>query len=1148
MQPKFDTIPPVSDPEYTRPPDTAYDINADPEFRRHQAVDKVITDRLVNRITGRGDAQQTLYGSNPSNRCFAGVLANQYRYKKAKREDDSFQNIAKDVAPFSIGFKFHVDPDDLDAVTFEFTPDAKLYYRRFPTYEEQLEKGDLDSSNYEDPDLTEEERQARADGGHTVPENPQSLLSVYERMTPDFSTISISGTEIRDKARKDERIERTVTPDLEQAAEAYLDADRICHHPGEDIDEWDAEDVPPEALTDRAAFQEHLDTTFTGDPIPALWSAKVLVTATERDDGMLGVSVTLVNTHGENFDTDTEPSEDWQAYLFDAALTVETEEPIFNSFPSEEIRDRYQYDGNIYAIGKNCAVERLSESPVTAIRTTTVPVYQQPKYLSRETVEAPFEALADGDIDSILGNIESEMALAHEQYTELEDEVLTDAKTKPAREEFEKMLEEFEAERDRFNQGRELIQDDERVEKAFRALNRTFHRLGFNHWRLFQIVFIVMAIPDIVAQAEPDRDIDDALDIGDVIYFPTGGGKTEAYLGLVTFTAFHDRLRGKDFGMTALTKFPLRLLSLQQLQRIADVLCHAETVRRDHPEMEGDEFSVGYFVGKQNTPNETYNKNFTGADTNNVQKAIEDDEAKDEWLTVPECPYCGNESVEITGDLERMRIIHECRNPDCDEVARQGGESAELPIYITDDEVYRHTPTFVVSTIDKIAILGWQRRMRTLFGQVKTHCPEHGYSGESECLVADENSYGSDYSCSNDHTEAAGSTDPPSILIQDELHLLREEFGAFDSHYETFIQELINRYSDGEWDMKVVAATATIKGAESQVNALYWKESNTFPTPGPRLHQSFYAYEDPHELGRRMVGAIPRTVSRTLAINTIIRERARIIQEFQANPDALHAEMLDISDTDLGGPLDLPSQKDERRSILQELLEEYRIQVSYNIAKRNSDMLQRSVRRMINRQLDAYGDPYHRLTSVALTGETDMDVVRDALSRLEADDPTDPIDVVIATSMISHGVDVDKFNFISFFGMPRNTAEYIQAYSRVGRDHTGTVFVLFNAMRARDRSHYTRFEHYHRYQDLLVEATPLERWAQFAIDRTMPGLLVGLFLQHYDALYEDETEKRLYMYDGFNEALERDLITRDDAFEFIKRAYCVSEAQDEAWL
>ncbi|WP_269432618.1 helicase-related protein, partial [Haloferax profundi] len=186
------------------------------------------------------------------------------------------------------------------------------------------------------------------------------------------------------------------------------------------------------------------------------------------------------------------------------------------------------------------------------------------------------------------------------------------------------------------------------------------------------------------------------------------------------------------------------------------------------------------------------------------------------------------------------------------------------------------------------------------------------------------------------------------------------------------------------------------------------------------------------------------------------------------------------------------------------------------------------------------------LTSVVMSGETGFDVVRDVLERLESDDPENPVDIVNATSMISHGVDVDTLNFISFFGMPRQTAEYIQAYSRVGRHVTGTVFDLFNPVHVRDRSHYTRFDRYHDFQDLLVEATPLERWAEFAVSCTMPGIFAAILLQYYDEQLESSVG-RVYLYDSFREAQRAGDLDKDELLEFVKRSYCVTSDQRPEW-
>lgn len=1143
MAEPFDSIPLQSAPEYTRPPDEQYTGADDEEFRRRQVINHLITERLVERLTGRGEGQETLYGVDPRVRYFAATLSNQYEYREEQQTNEEGEQIEaagsamkRDISPFTTGLKLKIDPSKLDG-PLRITPNSAVFYKRFPTLEEQREHSDLAAVDASEDEVSEPEPEVQADGGMAAPEGPQPLVSVYERVTPDFEAIQVPESQLSAAADAGGEITESVDIGIKRAQEAFKADDRALTKPAEDATYHDQQSVKPDALTSEQSFEEYLNDTFTDTLVDPLWSAEVRIEVAQRADGMYDVTVQLVNTQGEDPATATQPDEDWQSFLFDASLTVEGPSEGFSPFESERVQEHYQYDGQIYATGRNCAANTSHNGGTTEIKTEPVPVYRQPKYVSRDTVSAPTERLADGEIEPVLNNIVREMERAHDQYQAVREEVLK-TKGENAADEYDEMLAQFDEERRRFEQGLELLLDEDAndLRTAFEALNQTFTG-EFEGWRLFQIVFIVMSIPDMASQAGRAGDTADHLEQCDIIFFPTGGGKTEAYLGVVTFTAFLDRLRGKEHGMTALTKFPLRLLSLQQLQRIADVLCRAEEVRRAHDEMEGDQFSVGYFVGKNNTPN----KLFPEDDTNNVALAANSEKHQQKWLTIPSCPFCDEESVEVTGDTERLRIVHQCTNQSCREVERQGGETAELPVYITDEEVYRYAPTFVVSTIDKIAVVGMNRRARSLLGRFKYRCPDHGYTTEESCLADDFNSPDK-HSCDNtaeDGLEQIEPTDPPSLLIQDELHLLREEFGAFDSHYETLIQKLIDEYTDGEWQLKTIAATATIEGADEQVEALYRRDPNEFPSQGPRLRQSFYAYEDPYRLGRQMIGAIPRSIGRTRAMIIVIREYAKLIQSYEDDLNQLDEAMHAVADEVVEGPLNFPEDGEARREAIARALDDYKVQIAYNISKNQSDILQRSIKGMLNRQLDAYGDPYERLRPVSLTGETDMEKVREALSQLEADDPDRPIDAVIATSMISHGVDVDRFNFISFFGMPRNTAEYIQAYSRVGRASTGSVFVLFDSIKARDRSHYARFEHYHRYQDLLVEATPLERWAEFAIECTLPGIFLGIILQYYDYHHEQEFEKRLYSLDGFREALSEGVIDYDEVLEHVLEAYDV---------
>jgi len=1144
----FDSIPPQSAPEYTRPPDERFVEAGDEEFRRRQVINHIVTSRLIDRITGRGEDQSTLYGVDPRVRYFAATLANQFDYREDQETDDEGKKVeaaestmTRNISPFTTGLKIKVDPKNLDG-PLKIIPAAKFFFKRLPEFEEQLEHVDLAATTKSEEETSDPQTEIKADGGaaQSNVSEPQPLVSVYERISPDFEPVEISEAQLRNKCNGGGEITEPISSGIKSAKSEFESHERAFKQPEEGASYNDWQNVPPEALESESAFESHLDSVFSESLQDPLWEAEIRAKVAREEDGCYELTVQLVNTQGEDPETATEPNEAWQSYLFDASLTISAPSPAFEPFASDKIRDHYQYDGDIYGIGRNCSAKVEDRDPVTEIKTDPVPVYRQPKYVSRDTIPAPTKRLADGEFEEVLGNIETEMDHARKQYKSVRDTVLA-GKGESAAKEYDQMLEQFEQERDRFKRGKELLldPDNDDLRTAFRALNETFAK-EFEDWRLFQIVFIVMSIPDIGSQVGHTPDVTDMLDQCDIIFFPTGGGKTEAYLGLVTFTAFLDRLRGKDYGMTGLTKFPLRLLSLQQLQRIANVLCLAEEVRREHDDMGGERFSIGYFVGDRNTPNDIFEES---GGVNNVRKAAENEEFAQQLLTVPTCPYCREKSVVVTGDLDRLRIIHQCTNSECSEVIRQGGDTAELPIYVTDNEIYRYTPTFVVSTIDKIAVVGMNRRARGLLGQLKYRCPEHGFTPERQCLLSG-HGVAEEHRCENDTPDKLQSiepVDPPSLLIQDELHLLREEFGAFDSHYETFMQMLISEYTDDEWDMKTVAATATIKGANQQVDALYRKEPNEFPSQGPHLRQSFYAYEDPYRLGRQMIGALPRSIGRTRAINIVIREYARVTQFLESNPDKLYEEMQDVTEDVVAGPLELPQNKEARRAAVLAALDDYKVQISYNISKNQSDILQRSIKGMVNRQLDAYGEPHERLTPVSLTGETEMEEVRNALSRLQTANAEEPIDVVIATSMISHGVDVDRFNFISFFGMPRNTAEYIQAYSRVGRDSTGTVFVLFDSIKARDRSHYTRFEHYHRYQDLLVEATPLERWAEFAIECTLPGIFLGILIQYYDHHFEDEFEKRVYNLDGFRDALDQGVITYDKLLRQVLDAYDVRE-------
>lgn len=1202
-------------PRYTRPPSSTYDDPelADQEARedaqeyvRHQLVNNVIATQLIKRLTGRDDYGETLRGADPSQQFFAGALSSQYDYREAQAEGEAFKDIAEDVAPFTIGVRFRVPADIADDAEVTITPTAAGYQRRYPSLEEQLAHSN-DSTGaeftYEDADssaMDSQSSEAAADGGAVAAAEDeasveamsndelreQELLRVYDRIDFDFDPVTLKGKEIRDILEKSSPQIVDFSDAISNAHADASDVDRRFRERDDGLDESEASRVPPEHLQGEDEFNGYLNEAYPGEAVEPLWDARLEVKA-RRDidpDGAEYVNLTarLVNSHGEDYEEAEDPGyEPWRANLYDVGVSAEVDGTDLQTFESEEIEDDYRYDGTIYGVGENCAVDPIYADDVpnfasaraVGVETRTVPTYRQARYLSRnpDDIAAPFSSLAGQEgkdaVFEVLNTIASAMEEAHRQYEDLQDEI-TETKSKAADDQYEETLEAFEREKKRFEAGIDVLRDYDRAYEAFTMMNEAFDRLGYDRWRTFQIVYIVMALPDVVAQAEArkaakkedqdgaardaarnalsefDEEYGHHLDAADVIYFPTGGGKTEAYFGLVAFTAFHDRLRGKDFGMTAFTKFPLRFLSLEQLERITNLLAKAELVRREHPKASrGEEFSVGYLVGKNNTPNSLYESTNSQyeSNVNYVAKAQTDDEWCEEIRHLERCPFCEQKTydangqerdvVQIDGDRTQGRVVHRCTNPECDEDV--------LPLYVTDREVYRFTPTFVVATIDKISIVGMQRRMRTLFGQAKIRCEKHGYSGESEC-VASTAPLSNDGECGESDWNPVEPADPPSLLIQDELHLLREEFGAFDSHYETFLEAYYDRVAPG-WKTKVVAATATIEGAEDQVEALYRRDTIQFPSDGPRLDQSFYAYAHPNREQRRMIGLVPRTVSRTYAIEKSHEEQARIVQEYRDEPDQLYQDLKRVD-----GPYDLSdasisSDPEKRREELRDVLDDYEVQVSYHHSKDNTDMMMRVLRTMINQHLLEDGEPYSRIRGQLMTGDTPIDTVREVMDALDPDAFSDPgpedIRMLIATSMISHGVDQPVLNFIAFFGLPRDTAEYIQSYSRVGRKWPGTVVVLHDPMRTRDRGYYRQFQHHQAYQDLLVEATPLERWAEYAIECTMPGIFAAALLQYYDYQLEDALDDRIYLFNGFKEATQDGHLEYEDLYRFVRKAY-----------
>lgn len=798
------------------------------------------------------------------------------------------------------------------------------------------------------------------------------------------------------------------------------------------------------------------------------WSmhASVEVRAVPRPDGKLRVGVYFKNETPETPPlTKAKGLKDAFKVISDVCVDARVEGGELHPVEILPVPQDYQYDRRVWAVGHNTSVVA---NPQTAyIRTAALAVFEQPRIMTRDVVPAKFAQLASTPFETLEAVYQAMCDYAKDWRERVLDQNALNLDT-AALTECEKDYAGFSDEIRRFASGVAALRADPRLLQAFQGANRVFEKLasGYDSWRLFQLVYIVTQLPALAirenyVQGEfPEgtkREWKDVLDWGDVLWFRTGGGKTEAYLGLACCAMLYDRLRNKRFGMTAWLRFPLRMLSIQQLQRAMRVVWETEEERK---RMLGEQanqsapFRLGYFVGSTTTPNSLtaeYLSNLT------IEESLE------RVRVVPDCPACGNRgTVKVQVDVPAVRFRHVC-----------SACKVELPLDVSDDEVYRHLPTLVVGTIDKMATVGQQPKFGLLWGGAKWKCPEHGYGFGDYCVV---------YGCKVDKKQrrTLRPYDPvPALHIQDELHLLQEELGAFSGHYETLI-----RYCEeqvGGLPSKVIAATATIEGFENQVRHLYGvKNARRFPGRGYDRMRSFYAVPDEDTEGQAKTARM------------FVAFKSPSLSPADASAfctEILHAE---IGRLFANPHIALAIVKDARTpKDVEVLLHYYSTTLNYVGSLAKGSRVRQALEEVASKVRPGVRDlnvEYHSSRSSSAE-------VANVVHRVESPPPWSDesfLDALVATSMISHGVDLERINLMTMDGVPEETAEYIQASSRSGRRHVGLVVVVLSGFSLRANSIYHRFIEYHQHLDRMVSPVPVNRFAKYAAQRTLPGVALGV--------------------------------------------------------
>jgi hypothetical protein len=752
-----------------------------------------------------------------------------------------------------------------------------------------------------------------------------------------------------------------------------------------------------------------------------------------------------------------------------------------------------QYRGiHEYSSGHGIATQTLCEGGVCdKARTTWMPSHEVERVAASKIAGVEFRMQALGEMEDPIAfkAALSPLVKAYREWIEDQKASLTGL-SKERRDTADTALAEAHGAADRMERGIKAVCEDAKAFAAFRFANRAMARAASQRmgladpaWRPFQLAFVLLNLPGLINDASPDREVVDLL------FFPTGGGKTEAYLGLAAFTIVLRRLRHEHprcGGLSVLMRYTLRLLTLDQLGRASGMVCALELERESHPELGKISFEIGLWVGSAATPNRMGGKGYKGMGKEYTAyfklNQFRADSGKPSPIPLENCPWCGTKfgrnSFKLTpNETEPDNLVIRCENRLCE----FSGQKRNLPILSVDEPIYRRLPAFLIATVDKFAALPWEGRAGALLGHVDRH-DASGFYGEMDPGIG--TSYG-------------GPLPGPDLIIQDELHLISGPLGTIAGVYETAIDNLSSRkLGERVIRPKIIASTATVRRADRQIEALFGRHSSkVFPPQGPDLRDTFFARTERIEEsnGRLYLGIAAQ--GRSLKV-VLMRAALALLcsgkKLYDEAGGATKGNPVDPYMTLMGYFNSLRELGGSRRIIEDEVVSRSQ---KYGSRKRREPRLAY----FNNREVDY--EP-QELTSRVSTAR--IAATKRLLDRYFDEDPRDgrPVDVALATNMISVGLDITRLGLMVVLGQPKSSAEYIQATSRVGRnaDAPGLVVTLLNVHKPRDRSHYEHFIGFHRTFYRAVEATSVTPFSPRALDRALAASLIAV-CRHSDPAF-----------------------------------------------
>jgi hypothetical protein len=624
-------------------------------------------------------------------------------------------------------------------------------------------------------------------------------------------------------------------------------------------------------------------------------------------------------------------------------------------------------------------------------------------------------------------------------------------------------------------------------------------------WRLFQLAFVLLNLPSLTRLDHPERSHETDA-VADLLWFATGGGKTEAYLGLTAYTVALRRLQGEiegragDHGIAVLMRYTLRLLTLQQFQRAATLMCACEVARKSDTTKWGTTpFRLGLWVGSKATPNtlkqaaESLRQGNTGGRPTSGGTPHQ----------IVSCPWCGREirsqHVKVYEPPNGIgRCVTYCGDATGSCEFSEAKSSMEgLPVMVVDEDIYRRPPSLLIATVDKFAQMPWKGETQSLFGQLNGLCLRHGFLSP-EIEADDPGNHPARNGLPRVQRQPHGPLRPPDLIIQDELHLISGPLGSMVALYETAIDEMCAWTVNGQRVRpKVIASTATIRRAADQVQKLFLRKLDVFPPQGTSIEDSFFSVQRTAGVecpGRRYLGIC--AFGRRYPVAMI-----RVYVALMASAQRLFEKYDNLADpwmTLTGYFNSIRELAGTRRLIEDDIRTRLRDADQRGLAKRQIRF--GAVEELTSRKTGT--DIPKILERLELTFDKAQDAQREVDRRAGRQPTTRPYDAVLATNMISVGVDIERLGLMAVAGQPKNTSEYIQATSRVGRSNAGPglVVTLFNWARPRDLSHYETFEHYHQTFYKHVEALSVTPFSARALDRGLSGVLVALMRLRDDRL------------------------------------------------